>query len=126
MLLDCHFVSSFAGLFAILLPASIISMATVLIGADLCPIEGNRPFFMAGDARALFHDLLPEFEAADLVVANLECPFIETPSPIAKTGPSFGEPGECIRGIQAAGIDVLCLANNHILDHGEAGLKHTM
>ena len=102
------------------------SMSTVLIGADICPIEGNRACFQAGDASSLFHDLLPELAAADLVIANLECPLIESPSPIAKTGPTFGESGECIRGIKAAGIHLLCLANNHIMDHGPAGLKNTL
>jgi hypothetical protein len=100
--------------------------ATLVIGADLCPIEENRPYFISGDARALFQDLLPHFEHADLVIANLECPLIAARSPIRKTGPTFGEPPECINGIKAAGIDVLCLANNHILDHGEAGLKNTI
>jgi poly-gamma-glutamate capsule biosynthesis protein CapA/YwtB (metallophosphatase superfamily) len=101
-------------------------MATILIGADLCPIEGNLACFKNGDATSLFHDLLPEFEAADLVVANLECPLIEKASPIPKTGPVFGESSACIHGIKQAGIDVLALANNHILDHGAAGLENTL
>ena len=101
-------------------------MPTILIAADICPIESNLPYFKAGDAQSLFHDLLPEFEQADLVVANLECPLIEHPAPIPKTGPNFGESVECIQGIKNAGIDVLCLANNHIMDHGPAGLKSTM
>ena len=101
-------------------------MPTLLIGADLCPIEGNRPFFEQGDARSLFNDLLPEFEQAGLVIANLECPLVERPSPILKTGPVFGESPACINGVKNAGIDVLCLANNHILDHGAAGLNHTL
>jgi poly-gamma-glutamate synthesis protein (capsule biosynthesis protein) len=100
--------------------------ATILIGADLCPIGGNQSYFEQGDARSLFHELLPEFERADLVIANLECPLIERPSPILKTGPVFGESAACLDGIKNAGIDVLCLANNHILDHGAAGLKHTL
>jgi poly-gamma-glutamate synthesis protein (capsule biosynthesis protein) len=99
---------------------------SIVIGADICPIEHNRPFFEQGDAASLFHDLLPEFEQADLVIANLECPLIEQPSPIIKTGPTFGESPACINGVRAAGIDVLCLANNHILDHGEAGLRSTL
>jgi poly-gamma-glutamate synthesis protein (capsule biosynthesis protein) len=101
-------------------------MPTLLIGADLCPIGDNRPFFEQGDARSLFNDLLPEFEQADLVIANLECPLIERPSPILKTGPVFGETAACINGIKNAGIDALCLANNHILDHGAAGVNHTL
>ncbi len=101
-------------------------MPVVLIGADICPIGDNRPHFIAGDAQKLFNDLLPEIETADLTIANLECPLIEKPAPILKTGPVFGEAGACINGIKQAGIDVLCLANNHILDHGPAGLKHTL
>lgn len=101
-------------------------MPTLLIGADLCPIEGNRPYFEQGDARSLFNDLLPEFEQADMVIANLECPLVERPSPILKTGPVFGETAACINAIKNAGIDALCLANNHILDHGAAGVNHTL
>jgi poly-gamma-glutamate synthesis protein (capsule biosynthesis protein) len=101
-------------------------MPTILIGGDICPIEANRPLFEMGDATRLFNDLLPEFQQADLVIANLECPLIENKTPICKTGPVFGEPSRCINGIKQSGIDVLCLANNHTLDHGAPGLKNTM
>lgn len=101
-------------------------MPSVLIGADICPIEGNKPFFESGDVERLFHDLLPEMQKADLRVANLECPLVEEPSPIPKTGPTFGEPSACINGIQAAGFDVVSLANNHCLDQGATGLANTI
>lgn len=101
-------------------------MATILIGGDLCPIGKNRTLFEVGDAEGLFHDLLPEMAAAELVIGNLECPFIERPSPIPKTGPHFGAPHSCIAGIKLGGVNLLSLANNHILDHGEAGLRHTL
>jgi poly-gamma-glutamate capsule biosynthesis protein CapA/YwtB (metallophosphatase superfamily) len=101
-------------------------MVSVIIGADICPIEGNRPYLLNGDAGTLLQDLLPEFEQADLYVANLECPLIEQQTPIKKTGPTFGEAGACINGIKQAGIDVLTLANNHILDHDAPGLENTL
>jgi len=97
-----------------------------LIGADLYPLGRNLPFFKEGAAEKLFNDLRGEFAAADLVIANLECPLIDRPSPIRKTGPTFGEASDCLKGIQEAGIGVLCLANNHILDHGAAGLRNTL
>lgn len=103
-----------------------MSMYTILIAGDICPIGNNEPLFRAGDAIGLFNDLLREMKAADLRIANLECPLIDRESPIPKTGPSFGAAPECIRGIKAAGMDVLCLANNHIMDHGPAGLTNTM
>jgi poly-gamma-glutamate synthesis protein (capsule biosynthesis protein) len=117
-----------------MIPASAIAagspfnrcMPTILIGADICPIELNQPLLRAGDAARLFNDLLSEFQSADLVAANLECPLIEQPSPITKTGPNFGEPPDCINGLKNAGIDILALANNHILDHGPEGLRTTL
>lgn len=101
-------------------------MTTILIGADVCPIERNRAYFESGDAKSLFNDLLPEFDQADLVIANLECPLIDKSTPLLKTGPTFGESTACINGIKQAGMDVLCLANNHILDHGAPGLVNTL
>jgi poly-gamma-glutamate synthesis protein (capsule biosynthesis protein) len=98
----------------------------IIIGGDICPIGRNATFFKKGDAAGAFRDLLPAFKAADLSVANLECPLIEEQTPIVKTGPVIGaEPG-CIAGIAAAGVRVLGLANNHILDHGAAGLENTL
>lgn len=101
-------------------------VTTVLISADICPIEGNRQYFISGNAPGLLNDLLPEFQQADLTLANLECPLVEQPTPIKKTGPTFSESSACIEGIKLAGIEVLNLANNHILDHGQPGLENTL
>ena len=101
-------------------------MVTVLIGADVCPIGDNLQHFERGDAETLFNDLLPLLRGADIVVANLECPLIERASPILKTGPVFGAPVACVEALRKAGIGLLNLANNHIMDHGEAGLRTTL
>lgn len=101
-------------------------MATLVIGADVCPIGENLTYFEQGDAEALFHDLLPLFHTADLVVANLECPLIERGSPICKTGPVFGASSACVEALRKAGIGLLNLANNHSMDHGVPGLQNTI
>lgn len=101
-------------------------MPTVIVGADICPIERGRPLFEAGDAPTLFNDLLPDLQAADFSIVNLECPLITQPSPIPKTGPTFGESPRCIAGLKAAGIRAVGLANNHIMDHGPQGLASTL
>ncbi len=98
----------------------------VIIGGDVCPVHRNAEYFCKGDADALFNDLLKEFETADLTVANLECPLIERRTPIAKTGPVLDAPIEAIKGIAASHIRCLGLANNHVLDHGAAGLESTL
>jgi len=100
-------------------------MIKITVAADICPIERNQVMFSEGNAEAVFNDLLPELESADLSIANLECPFIERPSPIMKSGPVFGVEANCVNAIRSAGFDVLGLANNHILDHGPAGVNYT-
>lgn len=99
------------------------STQKVLIGGDLCPIGRSMPLFEAGKAQAFFNDLLPEFEKADFSVVNLECPLIRKKTPIVKIGPTLDASETCINGIKAAGINLVGLANNHIMDHGKAGLE---
>lgn len=101
-------------------------MARILIGGDLAPLGSNLPPFQQGDAVALFSDLLGEFKKADLAIVNLECPLITQETPISKTGPVIGADPSCVRGIKAAGIGAVSLANNHIMDHGVAGLETTI
>lgn len=99
--------------------------AVLLVGGDLYPAGRSRDFFQRGDAASILPDLREEFARADLTVVNLECPLIRESTPIRKIGPVFGAPEACVKGIKAAGIDLLNLANNHILDHGPGGLKNT-
>ena len=101
-------------------------MIRILVGGDTCPVGRSQHWFQMGDAAAVFTDLLEEFKRADLRIVNLECPLVGSPSPIRKVGPALAAPPECIRGIRDAGIDVVGLANNHILDHGPQGLAATL
>lgn len=101
-------------------------MANILIGGDICPIGRSLPYFAGGDARALFGGLLDEFVAADLLVANLECPLIEKETPIVKCGSALGVDSNCAKGLASMHVNVVNLANNHILDHGAQGLRNTM
>jgi len=72
----------------------------------------------------IFKSIMPIFEQADLVIANLEGPLLDDNKPV---------PGKCtIRGgtgwagvLKKAGIHIVSLANNHIMDHGEPGLIST-
>lgn len=107
-------------------PEKASSATEILIGGDLCPIGKNLPYFVSGDAECIFGELLSDFRKADLSIVNLECPLIAGSSPIKKNGPVLGAPGECINGVRSAGISVLNLANNHIMDHGPGGLSNTL
>ena len=98
----------------------------LLAAGDLCPIGRLEAMLASGDAAGAFGDSLPLFERADLSVINLESPLTDTPAPIEKCGPNFGVTRRVAAGLAAAGIDVACLANNHIMDQGERGLGDTL
>lgn len=65
---------------------------------------------------------------ADLAVANLECAI--TDSPRLWHGASkafyFGAPPAAADGLADAGIDMVSLANNHLLDYDVQGLRDTL
>jgi len=101
-------------------------LTAILIGGDLCPFGPIAESFRDGDAGSIFHDLLPEFEAADYSLVNLECPLVARASPIPKAGPTYGADPGCVSGLKAAKIRAVNLANNHIMDHGAEGLRSTI
>lgn len=98
----------------------------IIIGGDLCPIGRNEPLFCEGTAREIMGNLLPIWMDADYRIVNLECPLIATPAPIKKTGPHLAADESAVNGLKALGINVVGIANNHILDHGADGLLNTV
>jgi poly-gamma-glutamate capsule biosynthesis protein CapA/YwtB (metallophosphatase superfamily) len=101
-------------------------MTSVIIGGDVCPINRNLELLTDKPSSLVFGDLHSEFEAADLVLVNLECPLIDGSTAIAKSGPVLAVQSECASGLSRAGVDIVNLANNHIMDHGPEGLKVTL
>src|SRR5437660_622781 len=101
-------------------------MIRILVGGDICPMGRVEPAFSTGQASDIFHDLLPVIRAADLSVANLECPLVSRPAPIVKAATILRSKPESIHGFAAAEWDVLNLANNHSFDHGATGLLETI
>jgi len=63
--------------------------------------------------------------AADLTVINLEAPLIDN-CPYHDSGLVFcGRPG-FVKAMQAAGVDVVTLENNHIANHGQEAVQETI
>ncbi|MBC8003712.1 MAG: CapA family protein [Opitutaceae bacterium] len=101
-------------------------MIRILVGGDVSPMGKVNTAFIAGQASDIFHDLLPEIQAADLAVVNLECPLVSRSSPILKVAPALAASPDSIQGFANAQWDVLNLANNHSFDHGADGLQETI
>lgn len=73
------------------------------------------------DYMSSFSAVQPMLERVDYLVANQESP--PTGPAFALSGyPRFSSPEHIIRDIQNVGIDMVVLANNHIVDKGEAGM----
>ena len=61
---------------------------------------------------------------ADIVFSNLESPIIDN-CPYSDSGFKFCSDPKMIEGLKYAGVDVVSLANNHILNYGKEGLDKT-
>jgi len=99
----------------------------IVIGSDICPTWADFDLFEQGKIDAL---LPPEFASlfndADFSIVNIECPLTRKAKPISKIGPALKASPQCVNFFHALGISAVCLANNHILDFGEEGVKETL
>jgi len=92
------------------------------IGGDL----NITPPFLTSD---LFdHELVNLFEKSDFNIINLECPVTEENfrHQILKTGSHLRTDKGVFEKLKHLKIDAVTLANNHILDYGQDGLKTTL
>lgn len=102
---------------------------SVLIGADVAPVDAAVEAFSKGDPSALLDDaLLSLWRSCDLRAFDLEIPFTGETRQIPKCGPALRAPESAFRGVLALceGPSFVTLANNHILDMGERGLADTI
>jgi len=99
--------------------------ATVLVAADWAPIRAFDPIIRSSP-EAVYGDLLPYLRRADLRIVNCECALTRARKPVWKSGAVFKGTPQHIKGLTAVPFDVACLANNHVLDYGVAGLEESL
>ncbi len=97
----------------------------MLIASDWAPIRAfEAP--IREHPESIYGDLLPVLRSADVRIVNCECALTTSARPVWKSGAVFkGEPAH-VGGLTAAGFNVACLGNNHVLDYGVAGLRQTL
>lgn len=99
----------------------------ILIGGDVCPTSNNISDFSSGKIDTFLEKkLLDKWQEAGYRIFNLEVPLCENISPIKKSGPNLFCSKECINGIVQLNPNLICLANNHIMDQGIKGFKNTI
>ena len=98
-----------------------------MYGADVVPHpEKNEHLFIAGDAKALFGDALEVIKSADRFIINLECALSDRGEPIPKCGPNIRRDPRSVKGLLAAGVTDVMLANNHLFDYGTEAYRDTL
>lgn len=75
------------------------------------------------DFSQYFTAIQPYIASADLAVVNLETPLGGAPY---SGYPMFGAPDSYLDALQQAGFDFILLANNHMLDRRDRGLRRTI
>lgn len=100
-----------------------------LICGDFCPQDRvsnliNRECY----SNILGDDIITKIKGADISIVNLECPVVDGDKfrAITKAGPNLKGNINMIKCIKFAGFNVVTLANNHILDYGDKGIKMTL
>lgn len=102
-------------------------LVRIIIGSDICPTPSDVEFFKTGKVDALLpKEFLALFDDSDFSIVNAECPLTEADSPISKMGPTIKAPLSCVNFYRNLGVSAACLANNHILDYGDQGVRDTL
>jgi len=107
---------------------------TVMAVGDILPHPSWIPFEIP--ASKLFGEVMPTFFYGDVVIGNLETPLTDKTEPTPVKSPASielkrnfvfkTESPDTAQTMRDAGITVLTLANNHILDYREEGLVDTI
>lgn len=98
----------------------------LLIFGDICPDNNYRSLF-GTNGNSVFDEKIEKLIAnSSFVVGNLECPATNSKQAIVKCGPSLKAVPEDVSYLKKLGFSALSLANNHILDYGQAAVKETI
>jgi poly-gamma-glutamate synthesis protein (capsule biosynthesis protein) len=104
------------------------SGATILLGGDWAPVRGYKRLLSSHPGRLYSRKLLRIFDQSDFRALNVESvlhPHPDTLRPVFKEGPPLKGPAAAVADLQALGINLAFLANNHIYDFGKEGLVST-
>ncbi|GMU80006.1 MAG: poly-gamma-glutamate biosynthesis protein [Acidimicrobiia bacterium] len=77
------------------------------------------------DPRGVLAPIAPVLTGADLAMVNLETAVTERGEPVPGKSYHFRSPAVTFTALKAAGVDVVNMANNHVLDFGPVGMQDT-
>ena len=106
--------------------AALEGAKSIFITGDLIPREQTEERLIKGETETVFGSVLPEIQACDLGITNLECTLTRGGDPIYKCGPNLKADPAVMPALVKAGFSVYALANNHSRDFGDEAFLETM
>lgn len=97
---------------------------TLAFGGDT-HFEGTLRSQLDANPGGMFAPIAPTLAGADVAMVNLETAITEGGTPDQKAY-NFRAPARAFGALQAAGVDVVTMANNHGRDYGPTGLADTL
>lgn len=98
----------------------------ILITGDFCPMNRIEGLALKGNFKEIYNDFIDVFQSNDLNITDLECPLTKSESPRIKYGPHQKAHPDCINILNYAGIRLVAMANNHMMDYDAEGTRDTL
>ena len=99
----------------------------ILIAGDFCPQNRVCDYLSRNDFQYVLGGVKNIMNSVDYSIANLECPVTyKEYKPLAKSGPNLQCSENAVAALKWAGFDCVSMANNHIKDYGEEGIRDTL
>lgn len=102
------------------------NVATLLFTGDLCPHNRIEQLALNKEFGVIFNDFIDVFKGNDLNITDLECPLTYAVAARFKTGPHQKAHPDTIGLLEYAGINLVAMANNHIMDYNNEGVEETV
>ena len=99
----------------------------IVIAGDFAPGYRIEKLIERNNYQECFKQVRDITLAYDYAIVNLECPIVkEMAKPIEKCGPNLKCSPKTAEVLKYAGFNCVTIANNHIYDYGEIGIKDTL
>lgn len=109
----------------LIFPKSSSTLTIIFTGDVMLGRSVNTKIQQYSDLSWPFKNIASVLSAVDIVIINLESPFITGCQP-TDTGMIFCADPKSIAGLKLAGVDYASLANNHINNQGQKGIDETI
>ncbi|WP_332646916.1 CapA family protein [Lysinibacillus sp. 54212] len=102
-------------------PKEVVTKETITL-AMLGDVLLHKRLAVYDEFMSSFEPMKSVMESYDYLIANQESPPVGNKFPVSGY-PQFSSPEYIIRDLKGSGVDMINIANNHIVDKGESGVR---